>query len=242
MSNFDSIQAEDIAFLDVGNSSVKAGIRKEDFWHIQSIKNLEDLLSHLKEMKVKYVIAASVRSGTDWLDPLVDAFPVAVLESADIPRENLAYQTPETLGIDRYLACRGAYLMEQKPVVVIDAGSACTIDYMDGNGVFQGGVIMPGLKALQQVFFGAAPSLPHIEFEVPDIFPGKSSKESLQWGLSQFLLDGILANLARYESEFGEFTLYLSGGDAEVLASYLNREVIIRADLIFAGMEEMIEG
>ena len=43
MSNFDSIQAEDIAFLDVGNSSVKAGIRKEDFWHIQSIKNLEKM-------------------------------------------------------------------------------------------------------------------------------------------------------------------------------------------------------
>ena len=131
--------------------------------------------------------------------------------------------------------------MEQKAVLVIDAGSACTIDFTDVDGVFQGGVIMPGLKALQQVFFGAAPSLPQIEFEVPEVFPGKSSREALQWGLSQFLLDGIIANIARYEHTFGEFTLYITGGDAETLAPFLGREVFVRADLIFNGMAEMIE-
>ena len=242
MSNFDSIQAGDLAFIDVGNSSFKVGIRKEDFWQIQSISKPDELLSYLRESGVKYVIAASVRTGTEWLEPLVDEFPVAVLETADIPEEQLDYHTPETLGIDRYLACRGAFLMEQKPVLVIDAGSACTIDFMDGDGVFKGGVIMPGLKALQQVFFGAAPALPKIDFETPTVFPGKSSKESLQWGISQFLIDGINANISRYEVEFGEFQLYLTGGDAETLLHHLKREVILRADLIFAGMEEMIEG
>ena len=242
MSNFDSIQAEELAFLDVGNSSFKVGIRKEDHWQIQSIKETDALLSHLQKTGVKYVIAASVRSGTEWLKSLVDEFPVAVLESADIPEEHLDYDTPETLGIDRYLACRGAYLLEQKAVLVIDAGSACTIDFMDESGVFRGGVIMPGLKALQQVFFGAAPALPHIEFQVPDQFPGKSSKAAVQWGISQLLVDGILANITRYQNEFGEFELYLTGGDAEVIAPHLPMESVIRADLIFSGMEEMIEG
>lgn len=241
MSNFDSIQAENIAFLDVGNTAFKLGRRLEDHWEIQAFKKSEDLAEILNEQSVDYILASSVRSGSEWLEPLVEHVQVLVFEPADIPAHLLHYETPETLGMDRFLACLGAYVHTGKTTVVIDAGSACTIDCMNSSGVFEGGVIMPGLSSLLGVFATSAPALPETLFSIPEIFPGKSSKASVQWGIAQLFVDGLNANLTRYEEQFGEFELYLTGGDAGLIQDKLHRSVTIRPDLIFEGMIALAE-
>jgi type III pantothenate kinase len=241
MSNFDSIKVENIAFLDVGNSTFKLGQRKEDQWQIQWFKSAKVLGEALKVQDYEYMVTASVRATKDWADDIAQEIPVALLEVADVPKELLSYETPETLGIDRFLGCFGAHCLSDKPVVVIDCGSACTIDLMDGDGVFQGGVILPGVRALLQVFGIAAPALPTAEFLIPAKFPGKSSKASLQWGIAQFLVDGIRANLARYEAEIGDFELFVTGGDGELILPHIQQKAAFRPDLIFLGMEALIE-
>jgi len=241
MSNFDSIQTDELAFLDVGNSSIKLGLRKEDHWEIHAFKDAEPLISTLVDEGIKYLVTCNVRPDLHFLDALSDHFSIAVLETGDIPENQLDYTTPETLGMDRFLACFGAHSLVNSPVVVIDAGSACTIDLMDGNGVFQGGVIMPGIQTLLKVFHNSAPGLPSFNFEIPDSFPGMNSRKSLQWGLSQLFLDGIKENLQRYKREIGEFNLFVTGGDADILLEYLDIDMIHRPDLIFIGMEAFLE-
>ncbi|MCG8371909.1 MAG: type III pantothenate kinase, partial [Balneolales bacterium] len=138
--------------------------------------------------------------------------------------------------------CLGAYSMAGSAVLVIDAGSACTIDFMNENGVFEGGVIMPGVQTLLKVFHKSAPGLPDFDFEIPESFPGKSSKESLEWGLSQLFLDGLKANLERFEREKEGFELFITGGDAELLAEHAGIASTVRNDLVFIGMEIFLEG
>ena len=59
------------------------------------------------------------------------------------------YQDPETLGVDRWAALVGARsLFSDRPVVVVDAGTAVTVDYLDQAGEFRGGIIFPGLETM----------------------------------------------------------------------------------------------
>ncbi len=241
MSNFDSIETDKIGFLDIGNSSIKLGLRKEDHWEIHPFTKADELTNTLLTLGIEYLIVSNVRPSLDWLEKLSDHFSIAILETADILPAKLDYLTPETLGMDRYLACLGAWSLLKSPVVVIDAGSACTIDYIDGEGVFHGGVIMPGLQTLLGVFHKSAPGLPTFDFTIPDKFPGYSSHDSLQWGLSHLFLDGIEENLNRFADQFEAFHIMLTGGDAEALSKKMTREHSIRPDLIFIGMEAFLE-
>jgi type III pantothenate kinase len=241
MSNFDSIQTDKIGFLDIGNSSIKLGLRREDHWEISSFTKAEVLTAVLLGHGIEYLIVSNVRPDVDWLEKLSNHFSIAVLGTDDIPKDKLQYTTPETLGMDRYLACLGAVSLFQTSVVVIDSGSACTIDYMNQEGVFYGGVIMPGIQTLLGVFHKSAPGLPKFDFSIPNNFPGSSSRDSLQWGLSQLYLDGVNANLTRFNEEIESYKLVLTGGDAENLSEHLDFQHEIRPDLIFIGMESFLE-
>ena len=65
----------------------------------------------------------------------------------------LSYDDPSKLGVDRFLAMLAALeRYPNSPLLVIDAGSAVTFDVIDAKGMHQGGLIMPGLKALRESF------------------------------------------------------------------------------------------
>ena len=160
----------------------------------------------------------------------------------DIPIEMLDYSTPKTLGIDRYLDCLGAFKESKKGVVVIDAGSACTIDMMDKRGVYKGGIIMPGLQSIMQIFKSVAPELPETEKEIPKNWPGKNTKESLQWGQVGFFIDGIKSALGRFKDQYGDFELYITGGDGETISKLITEKSKNDSFLIFKGMQEIFNG
>lgn len=239
MSNFDSESKGFTFFIDIGNSSIKLGWRSGSDWNVEYFQDPVLLRKRMEEVSViTEIVIASVRK--EVIAQLKSNFTelhLRVITTDDIPSTELDYNTPETLGIDRYLACLGAKSKTNKAVVVIDAGSACTIDYMDEFGVFKGGVIMPGLFSILGIFNNTAPELPEIAPQLPNEFPGKSTKSSLELGLTQFFADGIDSHLRRYTENFGDYELFVTGGDAEFIESLNLRAMTPSRTLIFEGME-----
>lgn len=247
MSNFDSVKSENILYLDVGNSAAKAAFRRQGKWeamHHKDGQDARDLIERIKEEGhiFSHVVMSSVR------DEVAKAFKNELIElefntltTADIPREMLDYETPETLGVDRFLACYGAVGSTPKAAVVIDAGTACTIDFMGADEVFRGGVIAPGFSAFTKLLSTHAPALPFLEFDttIPEQWPGKSTIDSLSWGQAGFFRDALRASLDRYEEEYDAFDLFLTGGDAAKIEKLLDVEGRIRPFLVFEGMERM---
>lgn len=242
MSNFDSNNLDKTVFIDIGNSSIKLGLKKSSNWKVERFEHIESVKARISEIKhVQEIFVSSVRKEiANRLSDSLNSYLVKILSIEDLKSSTLDYDTPQTLGIDRYLACLGAKSKTKKAVVVIDAGSACTIDYMNENGVYKGGVIMPGLHSFLNIFKNTAPELPEIRPTLPNEFPGKSTKSSLEIGLNQFFVDGINANLDRY-SEFGEFDLYVTGGDAERVSEWIGNIGSIDRNLVFEGMEKFLE-
>ncbi len=239
MSNIDSLYTESTLFVDVGNSSIKTGYLSKGKWSVAThhTVNSAAYLINNHAYPLKRIIVSSVRENLkDALYKEIETHLVQELKVSQIRADRLDYETPETLGIDRFLACLGAKQYSEGAVLVIDAGTACTIDFMDKNRVYKGGVIVPGLGSVMKIFKEHAPALPEVPVEIPDVFPGKSTKESLQWGQVVFFTDGVKSILKRYLDIFVEYELFITGGDAVTLNQLLGEAGSVKKPLVFDGM------
>ena len=134
----------------------------------------------------------------------------------------------QNLGIDRIAAC---YTIQEG--VVVDAGSAITIDIMQ-NHTHQGGIILPGLNSYKKCYATISPVLDkelnkNISLEkLP-----QNTTDAMSFGVFASL-KMIIENLAKNKS------VYLSGGDGEILKSFIKNS-IFKKDLVFNGMIKAIK-
>ncbi|WP_421775383.1 type III pantothenate kinase [Gracilimonas sp.] len=245
MSKIDSNYSKKALYLDAGNSSIKGAYKNGLSWEaihtkekytaselVQWIDDHPESFSHIVLSSVRDDVRKAIRS------ELSDVTLIE-LTTSTIPRELLDYETIDTLGVDRFLACYGATDQVGDAVVVIDAGTALTIDFMDQEDVYHGGLIAPGLSAFGEILHQKAPALPNVETEVPKIWPGKSTVDSLKWGQAGFYRMAVEGALQKYKKEFGDFELFITGGDARKIESLLNRECKVRPFLVFDGMQRL---
>lgn len=130
---------------------------------------------------------------------------------------------PETItGSDRLLNAAAAFDAFKQACVVVDAGTAVTVDFVDGQGTFHGGAIAPGatmqLKAMHQY----TSALPELEFRAPDKDEafGRSTAQAMLQGV-YFGISGMVRRLLeQYAEHYGAYPMVVAtGGDAEVLFS-----------------------
>jgi type III pantothenate kinase len=131
-----------------------------------------------------------------------------------------------TMGIDRIMVCEAV-----EDGVIIDAGSAITVDLMR-DSVYQGGFISLGLRSAQEAYKQLSCALDvSFNFEVDLTIMAKNTPDALTVGF--------LAPLIEKIESLGK-PLYLTGGDAPLLSRFF-RGAIMDEDLIFKGMKKLIE-
>ncbi len=146
------------------------------------------------------------------------------------------YKFPEQMGIDRWLAMIALWHQHKKGFIVVDAGSALTLDVVDNRGVHLGGHIIPGLsmqkKMLKQetdrVSFNT-----NTEYLAQKL--GKSTSEAVNYGCIASLSSYVSSMYVQYSSG-SEYPLYLTGGDASTLSQQLEIESYPVPNLVLAGL------
>ncbi len=132
----------------------------------------------------------------------------------------------ETMGIDRIFACEAV-----ENAVIVDAGSAITVDVVK-EGVFEGGFIYPGVKAMQETYANISSRLDYsFNFECDlDIMP-KNSQDAISYGFVKTLYSEVISH---------NMNVVLTGGDADKLKKIF-KEAKIEKELIFGGMKKIIK-
>ncbi len=158
-----------------------------------------------------------------------------------VPISN-ALEDDSTVGTDRLLAALGAYCRAGQACVVVDAGTAVTVDLVDGRGVFQGGAIAPGLNMMLWAMHEKTAALPEVRFAKPDAARGEVGKDTAHAMILgvRAAIQGMVRLLAeRYaELQGGYPQIVATGGDA--IALFDGDEVIetIVPDLALIGLAE----
>ena len=152
-----------------------------------------------------------------------------------------AYTKPEKLGVDRWLAALAAKLEAGVlGCLVIDCGTAITVDYINDMGVFEGGYILAGKQLLQSALLKDTASVRFDRKSNTQNWPAwpKDTAQAVQWGADFIVMAVIERAIKQVQAMQGnsEFAIYLTGGDAADVARQLGNTVQYRPDLVLDGL------
>jgi type III pantothenate kinase len=133
------------------------------------------------------------------------------------------YHTPSTLGADRIAAVVGALALYRKDVIVIDAGTAITIDVAHRGGDFLGGIICPGMHIIASAVQRRTAQLPKIEVVRPRNLVGRSTEECIRSGIFNGTMAMIEGLITRIKTQFkGDFYCVATGGSGKIITKYVH--------------------
>ncbi len=176
-------------------------------------------------------LVATIRPGLD-LDLLL------VGDDVPVPIEQAVHEK-SGVGLDRLLAALAGFDRVTQACAVIDAGTAVTVDFVDGEGVFQGGAILPGPRLMLDALSARAALLPDIELREPvGVEPfGKNTEECMLNGVFHGLRGAVRHIIEGYAERYGAYPRILAtGGDAHVLFDTDEFVETIVDDLILKGI------
>ena len=153
------------------------------------------------------------------------------------PIENLC-RPQAGVGLDRLFCAAAAAAKGRLPAVVIDAGTAITVDLVDGQGRFRGGAIAPGLGISFAALHQHTGGLPLIEpSDLGDAVPalGTNTKAAIQSGVVRGLA-GLVDRLVDEIAAPEPVRVVLTGGDGSRLSAYLRSDFELEPDLILWGL------
>ena len=165
-----------------------------------------------------------------------------------VPIRN-GYDTPQTLGQDRLAAAVGAKsLCPDENLLIIDAGSAITYDFVSADGEYLGGNIAPGLKMRFTMLQRMTKKLPLVEVDENELIPlfGKNTRDAIAAGV----IRGVAYEVKGYMRTLGEkvphFQTYLTGGNAPYIMNNVRssrtqkRELHFEKHLVLIGLNEIL--
>lgn len=154
-----------ILCVDCGNTRLKWGLRREDSWIAEGalpIAEAAGLMDALPQRPTR-LVACNV-AGADVqarIEAAIGGIPLRWLRSGPaLCGVTSGYDNPSQLGADRWAALIGAHALHSGACLVVNAGTATTIDALDADGHFQGGLILPGLELMRRALAGNTADLP----------------------------------------------------------------------------------
>lgn len=247
---------DNILLVDIGNTSIKWALKDSaSLTDMSQQQYPEDVSEHffvdcLANISKPNKVLVTCVAGAEVWQAFTDA--VNTLWSINIERVQSkpngyglinGYKKPAELGSDRWCALIGAYHMANSDVIVIDCGSAITIDLVNQSGEHLGGYILPGL-AMMKKSLGldtAQVKVNSSSLEGNSIKPAHSTSECVAAGVNLAAVSVIESVIKQQLAHSSHFKCYLTGGDADSLAEHLTAEYVKMYNLVIRGLAFIAE-
>ncbi len=155
--------------------------------------------------------------------------------SRDLPLRVLV-ERPDAVGVDRLLNAVAANA-RARPAIIIDAGTAVTVDLVDETGAFRGGAILPGLRLMAQALHDHTALLPFVEVRAAAPPLGTSTPTAIASGVYYSVCGGanLLLSLLAAHIPVAP-TIFLTGGDAPLLQEHIDPRAILWPSMTLEGI------
>jgi type III pantothenate kinase len=232
--------------LDIGNTLTKAAVFENDILVYSGSFSHFDLAA-AEEILRKYGVEQGIISSVREDDPVLftgmaDLLARLIILRSDtkIPVIN-TYKTPETLGKDRLAAVVGAnYMYPGKNILVVDAGSAITFDFISEAGIYRGGNIAPGLSMRFRALHEYTRRLPLLEPGIDPPLLGTTTGEAIVAGVQNGILFETLVYIQELQKECKDLITLVTGGDAKFFDNKLKNVIFVIPDLVLIGLNRIL--
>jgi type III pantothenate kinase len=148
------------------------------------------------------------------------------------------YEDPARLGIDRWLAMLAARRIAAGPFVVVDVGTAATIDFVSEDGRHEGGYIVPGLRLMTAALLHGTADV-RVTFDPDNLEtrPGRTTASAVGGGVILMLADFMRGSVDRFERSCAtKPQVYLCGGDARMIGPLIGFPTVMEPNLVLDGL------
>lgn len=236
--------------IDIGNSSAKLALIEDGcVTERMRVERLDvPLLTSLLEQgegHIKQVALATVAGVTAEVEEFLKVhtdYYLHVDHTTPMPIRN-SYATPHTLGIDRLVAAVGATaIFAGCNILVVDLGTAITVDMVSAEGVFLGGNISLGASGRFRALNDYTARLPLVELsESANVELGTDTQSAIRNGVVSGIIYELEGYIARAEAKFDDLKIIFTGGDAKYFAKRLKNTIFATADPVFWGLNKILE-
>ena len=236
--------------IDWGNSSLKVGwFDGPALVQTGQFSAVTQLAEALSKQPAKRGIVSSTSQPAEWLASQLAGLGVEswlfLNGQTPVPIQN-DYDTPHTLGADRVAAAVGAFfLYPGDHCLILDLGTCITADWLDGDGVFRGGTISPGLRMRLRAMHEFTARLPMLEIsrDNPPDWPRLDARNTGEAMLSGAMngmrleLDGIVDE---YRQQHPDSRVLMCGGDGSLFESRLKPPIFAVPPLVLWGLNRIL--
>ena len=250
-----------ILALDTGNTHIHIGVftrgRLRGTWKLSTdVRRTADeyalLLSlltgdaaHLEGAIISSVVPRMLETLSEAIEKVSHVRPMILDHKTEIGLKN-GYRHPQEVGTDRLASAVGGCLLHGSPLLILDYGTAITLNYVaqpgagDDKPVYMGGAIMPGIELAAEALARGTAKLPPINLDEPAEVIGRTTIESIRSGLVHGYLGAVRALVDRFKEEIGEdVKVIATGGAAERFRDHLTFVEAIEPDLTLFGLRQI---
>ncbi len=233
--------------IDIGNSRVKVAVMDGQTILVEdATDNYKQEI--IKNFAQKYDITRSIVSSTRGVQPdIVESVRGIVghcmffCATTKVPL-SIQYSTPETLGRDRLAAAVGAREMfGDKDMLIVDFGSAITIDLVTCYGGFEGGAISPGVMLRFRALHDFTASLPLCQPTFDNIEVARSTDEAIRSGVMNGICFEIEGYISRFLQKYDKLSIIFVGGDAKFFEKRIKNTIFVNRELLFRGLSRILD-
>ncbi len=232
--------------IDIGNTRVKAAVFEQDSLVVLLAFTRDELLEKIDFFLKKYQITDAILSSVQDLSEQVCAnlqqkIPFLVLDArTKVPFVN-TYATKNTLGVDRIaLVSNASKKYPNQNVLIIDAGTCITYDYINAKNEYLGGAISPGVQMRYRALHAYTSKLPLLEKREATSITGGSTEDSMHSGVVVGVIGEISFVIEAYEKENRHLTVVLTGGDTYFLANQLKSSIFANPNFVLEGLNTIL--
>jgi type III pantothenate kinase len=233
--------------VDIGNTAIKAAVfREKDIvrkgqWQDDEKNPVPGWLAEIRA--VELAILSSVRKDDTGLKGMLEKAGVKVMvldERTPLPIAN-RYRSAPTLGRDRIAAAVGANArFPGQNILVIDAGTAITIDFVSAANEFTGGNISPGLSMRFRSLHEQTGRLPLVEAADLSFLLAEDTPGAIRAGVQYGIIFELDEYINRQKIRYPDLRVIITGGDAKFFDKKLKNSIFVDPDLNLYGLQRIL--
>lgn len=225
--------------IDEGNTSTKlAFFENYTLVHKESdvsFKRVQELVE-----KAEYMILSSVKKESKYHTLINHESSIVLNHNTPLPIKN-KYNSPETLGNDRLALVVGAsHKFPNTDVLVIDAGTCITFDFLNAQKEYLGGSISPGIQMRFKALHNQTNQLPLINTIQSNQLIGASTEESIASGVINGVCSEIDGIIERYAKDYSGLKVIVTGGDTKFFDKALKNTIFAAPNLLMEGLSKIL--
>lgn len=230
--------------IDFGNTNIKCGVFDTDrLIQLEKFQLLNEVREFINQSIFYQIAVCSVSHDYEGIKNDIPELSGALF--LDYRTKNpleINYKNPKTLGMDRLAAAIGAQvLFPDLPLMVIDIGTCITYDYVSNDGVYEGGLISPGIELRYKSMHDYTKNLPLLNELDSSLFIGKSTEQSMASGV----INGIAVEIAGHISQLllnnADLKVIMTGGGSEIFESKIKSDIFVSLEIVLVGLNRVLE-